>query len=201
MSEAQLISIAGVVGVGKTTLARELAKCFDATLIEEAYKENPFLSEGADGALGCQISFLLSRREQLCREKLQQQKGSETFISDYIFEKDRIFAAMTLDEKQHKLYRQIAVMVEPIITPASVVIYLQDTVEACLERITERGRPFERALNTDWLSPFAQAYESLMANWKACPVVRIDRQGLDFHDPSDINQIKIQVENAMQSLC
>ena len=193
MSGVRLISIAGVVGVGKTTLARGLAQNLDADLIEEAYDKNPFLGEDTNRALACQLSFLLSRRQQLCREKLleqaSQRSGSETFISDYIFEKDRIFAAQTLDEKQYKLYRQIAEMVEPTIMPASVVIYLQDTAEACLERITERGRPFERELNTDWLSRFAKAYEALMANWKASPVVRIDRQGLDFHDPSVIKWI------------
>ena len=127
MSGVRLISIAGVVGVGKTTLARGLAQNLDADLIEEAYDKNPFLGEDTNRALACQLSFLLSRRQQLCREKLleqaSQRSGSETFISDYIFEKDRIFAAQTLDEKQYKLYRQIAEMVEPTIMPASVVIY------------------------------------------------------------------------------
>jgi len=205
MSGARLISIAGVVGVGKTTLARGLTKSFDAYLIEEAYDENPFLSEGTKNAFPCQMSFLLSRQQQLCREQLlgqaSQRPRARTFISDYLFEKDRIFAAMTLDEKQHELYRKVAAMVEPTIMPANVVIYLQDTVEACLERIVERDRPFERSLNADWLSRFAQAYESLMADWKACPVVRVDRHGLDLHDPSTINQIRNQVERAMQSLC
>ncbi|MCH9021484.1 MAG: deoxynucleoside kinase [Planctomycetes bacterium] len=193
MSGARLISIAGVVGVGKTTLARGLAKSLDADLIEEAYDKNPFLGEGTNSALACQLSFLLSRREQLCREKLleqaSQQPGPRTFISDYIFEKDRIFAAQTLDEKQYKVYRQIAEMVEPTIIPASGVIYLQDTMEACLERIAERGRPFERSLNTDWLSRFAQAYESLMADWKICPVVRVDRSGLDLRDSAVVERI------------
>lgn len=205
MSGARLISIAGVVGVGKTTLARELAKSLNADLIEEAYDKNPFLGEGTESALPCQLSFLLSRGQQLCREQLlgqtSQRPGSRTFISDYIFEKDRIYAAMTLDERQYKVYRQIAAMVEPTIIPASVVIVLQDTVEACLERIAERDRPFERSMHANWLSRFAQAYESLMADWKACPVVRVDRHGLDLHDPSAINQIRNQVERVMQSLC
>lgn len=193
MSAVRLISIAGVVGVGKTTLAKGLADILDGGLILEQYKENPFLGDGTASALACQLRFLLSRRRQLGREQLlsraSQQLGSRTFISDYVFEKDRIFAAMTLDERQYQVYQQIASMIEQTIMPAGMVVFLQDTVEASLERIARRDRPFERSIDACWLNRLNDSYEELFRDWQGCPVVRVDRSGLDLQDSSVIRKM------------
>lgn len=169
----QLVSIAGIIGVGKTTLAKKLSNLLSCKVVFEAYDTNPFLPQVYAGrkelALDSQLYFLTSRGEQLNRESLA---GGEVVISDYVFEKELIYARRLLNERQLGLYERIYPVVSAEVVRPVLVIYLTDSAEVCLERIGERNRPYEQDIRLEFLERLGADYERLFAEWKESPVIR-----------------------------
>ncbi len=176
-----LISIAGIIGVGKTTLADNLANELDGEVVYEKFKENPFLARQfsgcGDAALPSELFFLLTRAHQLAVEHVN---SSDLLITDYIMQKNRFFASMSLDERQMAIYDEIEYTVNQIVAVPDVVIYLYDTVENCLERISRRGRDFERSISGDFLTKLKLEYEKLFDGWDVSPLIRIDCGSVDL---------------------
>ena len=175
MKKPHLIAIAGIIGVGKTTLARTLAPRLNAHLILEQYYQNPFLSRrhagDIDAALPVEIYFLMSRAGQLDKKNII---SHTCLVCDYIFQKNRIFAELNLSDQQFSIYHQLEQSVIPGIVPPQTVIYLSDSVENCLERITRRGREYEKSISADWLKKLHLRYQQLFDNWNLSQIIRID---------------------------
>ena len=170
----QLISIAGLIGVGKTTLAARLAEALGAKLICEKYDDNPYLADvyagHEDVALDSELFFLSSSATQLRSDRLR--KGC-CYVSDYVFDKALIYASSWLSREDLAGYRRhYDCVAEQVATPAAV-IYLTDTVDACLDRIHRRNRPYEQRIEPAFLAELKQKYEDLYARWASCPVIRL----------------------------
>jgi len=176
----QIISIAGIIGVGKTTLARHLADELHCKQLLEAYDANPFMPALYEGqtqvALDCQLWFLLNRTGQLNPGSLQ---AKELVLSDYIFEKEFIYARRLLNSPQLALYREIYPHVVRKIAEPVLVIYLTDSPENCLRRIHHRNRPYEQKIEPAFLQDLAADYEKIFTDWKTCPVIRISKKDFD----------------------
>lgn len=185
-----LIAVAGVVGVGKTTLATHLAQILNGHLTHEEYAENPFLARqltgDQDAALAAELYFLLSRSRQLHQETITRQKIT---ICDYIFEKNRIFAGFSLTDHQMSIYNEVERTVRSQIAEPQAVVFLRDSAANCLARIHSRGLDYEQKITTDWLTQLAQAYETLFANWQTCPLIVIDCSKTDLRHPENCQKI------------
>lgn len=170
----QLISIAGNIGAGKTTLSKILAEAFKCRAIFEAYDTNPFLSKvyagNHDLALDSQLYFLFTRFEQLNPASLEKGK---VVVTDYLFQKEQIYAKLTLNAEQLALYQKFYSIVSPTITNPVVVIYLQNPPDQCLERIHKRSRPYEQRIESSFLEAVGAGYEQGLRDWKICPVIRL----------------------------
>jgi len=194
----QLVSIAGIIGVGKTTLAKNLANQLSCKLLLEPYDTNPFMPDVYAGrkelALDSQLYFLASRMSQLNRNVLAP---GQVVISDYVFNKERIYANQLLNAQQLNLYEKFYQLVRAEITQPTLVIYLRDSLKKCLGRINERGRPYEQKIELQFLEAISSDYEQLFAEWKTCPVIRISMSEFDCSREGDtehlINQIKCYV--------
>ncbi|MHC4556748.1 MAG: 2-amino-4-hydroxy-6-hydroxymethyldihydropteridine diphosphokinase [Planctomycetota bacterium] len=186
----QLVSIAGIIGVSKTTLTKKLASRFDCKMLFEPYDTNPFMPEVYAGkkelALDSQLYFLTSRVKQLERSLLAQGRIS---ISDYIFDKELIYARRLLDAQQLDLYEEIYPPFAAKVTPPVLIIYMQDSPRKCLERIHSRNRPYEQRIKLQFLEVMSCDYEQLFKQWKACPVIR-----LSTSDETDIEHLANQIK-------
>ncbi len=190
----QLVSIAGLIGVGKTTLATRLSKQLNAELLLEPYDTNPFLPQVYAGrkdlALHSQLYFLLNRAEQLNPADFS---ASRLVFTDYIFEKDRIYARQLLSPDQLSIYENLYPACAQSVTKPVLVIYLTDMCENCLDRIHRRNRPYEQGIDVRFLSQLDTAHEQLFAQWTACPVIRISKCDFDCTRPADINYLITQI--------
>lgn len=186
----QLVSIAGNIGVGKTTLAQKLASRLGSEVLLEPYDENPFMPDVYAGkkelALDSQLYFLTSRVEQLNPNMLQT---GRICISDYVFEKEMIYAKCLLDTQQLSLYEKIYPPLAVQIMAPALVIYMRDPPQNCLERIHSRNRPYEQRIKLQFLQMLDSDYEQLFKQWKSCPVIRISTSQSTDTD-SMANQIK-----------
>lgn len=186
----QLVSIAGNIGVGKTTLAKKLAGRLGCELLLEPYDENPFLPDVYAGkkelALDSQLYFLTGRARQLDPNKLET---GRICISDYVFDKELIYARRLLDAKQLALYEEIYPPFAAQAAAPALVIYMQDPAQNCLERIHRRNRPYEQQIELQFLQSLDSDYERLFEQWKSCPVIRISTSQSTDAD-SVANQIK-----------
>ena len=186
----QLISIAGLIGVGKTTLAKKLSKVFDSKILLEPYDTNPFMPDVYAGkkelALDSQLYFLTSRARQLDPNKLETGK---ICISDYVFDKELIYARRLLDAQQLALYEEIYPPFAAQAATPVLVIYMHDPAQNCLERIHSRNRPYEQQIELQFLQSLDSDYEQLFEQWKSCPVIRISTSQSTDAD-SVANQIK-----------
>jgi len=170
----QLVSIAGNIGVGKTTLAKKLAARFDCEVFLEPYDTNPFMPDVYAGkkelALDSQLYFLTTRARQLAAEALTE---GEICISDYVFNKEMIYAQRLLDAKQLPLYEEIYPIFAAKVAAPVLVIYMRDPAASCLDRIHKRNRPYEQQIDLAFLQGLDDDYQRLFEDWKACPVIRI----------------------------
>ncbi len=191
----QLVSLAGIIGVGKTTLAKKLSEVFNAKILYEPYDTNPFLpavyAGNKDLALDSQLYFLTNRIGQLNPDNLE--KG-RIVISDYVFNKEMIYAKRLLDDRQFALYQEIYKHLRTKVTQPVLVLYLTDSAENCLERIHKRSRPYEQKIQPEFLKALTADHEQLFDDWKICPVIRIQKSKFDCHKDEHINHLIEQIK-------
>lgn len=189
----RFVAIEGPIGVGKTTLARRLAAHWQAELMLERAGDNPFLerfyADPRRHALATQLTFLFDRVDQY-RQVQQQSLFVDTLVSDFLFDKDRLFARLLLDEAEFALYRQVFDHLQPQCRPPDVVVYLRAPVAVLLERIARRGLAMERAIDADYLQRLDEAYAEAFAAYDAAPVLALDTAfALDPHAPGAAGDI------------
>ena len=195
MSEDRRIFIAieGVIGVGKTTLARLLQPHFDSELLLEIVEENPFLprfyEDRARYAFQTQIFFLLSRYRQQ-RIAVPEALQRRNLISDYLLDKDRIFAHINLEGDEWQMYGRLYEILAERTTRPDLVIYLRARLDVLMGRIATRDRSFERSMEMDYIEQLREVYESFFAEYDRTPLLSIDSNGLDYvHNLEDLQSV------------
>jgi len=192
----QLVSIAGIIGVGKTTLTKRLSESLGCEAVFEAYDTNPFMPEVYAGknemALDSQLYFLTSRITQLNNHSLT---AGKVMLADYVFDKELIYARGLLNAEQLALYESIHKQIVSDVAAPVLVIYLTDTVENCLERIHRRNRPYEQKIESGFLEALGQGYKKLFADWKRCPVIRKQMSGFDSDKEADVEHLAKQIKS------
>lgn len=195
------VAIEGVIGVGKTSLARLLHPMFDASLLLEAFEENPFLSDFyADRrryAFQTQIFFLLSRYHQQ-RDGVPAALERGFLIADYTFEKDSLFARLNLEGDELETYFKLhAALAERLQCP-DLTVYLRVDNETALQRIALRDRSYERGMDPDYIARLNLAYENHFAADRGDSVLTIDTSRLDFvRNSSDLDGIAGRIRHAL----
>jgi len=192
----QLVSVAGIIGVGKTTLTKKLSNLLGCKQLLEPYDANPFMPAVYAGrkelALDSQLYFLTSRTSQLNHNILAQ---GQIAVTDYIFDKELIYARRLLNIQQLGLYERIYQPFAEKVAAPVLVIYLTDSVQKCLKRIHERNRPYEQAIEPQFLEALSRDYERLFADWKTCPVIRKQMSKFDCTQDGNIDHLANQIKS------
>jgi deoxyadenosine/deoxycytidine kinase len=201
MSEkGKSIVIEGPIGVGKTSLVNLLAKKFSARRVLEAAEDNPFLkhfyTDTKRYAFQTQLFFLLSRyRQQM--ELAQQDLFQQNVVCDYLFDRDKIFAYLNLDDNELALYEQIYALLKARVIVPDVVIYLQANTEILMERIKRRGREYEKHISKQYVEELNQAYNYFFFHYSETPLLVINTSVIDFvKNPADLDDLTHQIRNA-----
>lgn len=193
----RFIVVEGPIGVGKTSLAKRLADSFDGELILEHVEENPFLERfyksGRTAALPAQLFFLFQRARQL-EELRQSDLFSPVRIADFHLDKDRLFAEVNLDREEYALYNQILEKMDIEIPVPDLVIYLQASVDALLQRIARRGVSFERNIDRSYLEQITEAYARYFHSYDEGPLLIVNASYIDpVHNDADYQQLYQQI--------
>ena len=193
MADNRYIVVEGVIGAGKTSLARLLTEQLQAKLVLEEVEENPFLKDfyrdREQYAFQTQMHFLFSRYQQQ-RSLRQMDLFSERMVSDYLFQKDRIFAGLNLSERELALYEKVVGWLELDVTRPDVVVYLQANTETLMERIAKRWRPFEKDMDRTYISALNEAYNHFFFHYVEAPLLVVNTNGIDFvNDPDDFQDL------------
>ena len=195
------IAIEGPIGVGKTPLAELLAQRLPARLVRERFEENPFLEKFYQDIRGfafqTQVFFLLARHRQLqelSQTELVLLEGAlvpeRAVVSDYMFDKDRIFATLNLTEPELALYYRIYDLIKKDIPKPDLIIYLQAQPDVLLTRIRQRGRPFEANIEPDYLFALSNLYNSFFLHYEEAPVLIVNADRLDFlSNPEEFEEL------------
>jgi deoxyguanosine kinase len=177
------IVVEGVIGAGKTSLARMLSERLSAKLVLEEVEENPFLKEfytdRARFAFQTQMHFLFSRFQQQ-RGLRQMDLFSERTVADYLFAKDRIFAGLNLTERELALYEKLVGWLELDVTKPDVVVYLQAHPDTLMMRIARRGRTFEKDMERAYIQQLNEAYNHFFFHYTEAPLLVVNTNGIDF---------------------
>jgi len=179
------IAIEGVIGVGKTTLARLLQPVFKAEVLLEVFEENPFLSDfygdRARYAFQTQIFFLLSRYHQQNNNVPKILEVDKSLIADYTFAKDALFAGINLKGDELDMYHRVHEALGEKIPKPDLLVYLQATTETLMNRIAFRDRPYERQMERDYINELNVAYEDFFSKpFDHTPVLKINTNDLDI---------------------
>jgi len=198
------IAIEGVIGVGKTSFARLLQVPFDSNILLEIFEENPFLSKFYEDrvryAFQTQMFFLLSRYYQQRRSvpKLMEDE-KKILISDYTFDKDALFAQITLDGDELEMYGQLHTVLAEKIPSPDLIVYLRATTDVLMHRITLRDRHYERSMEREYINSVNTTYDEYFLhpeNEKR--VLVIDSNELDFvHNEDDLQWIENRIRQRM----
>jgi len=179
----QYIAVEGVIGVGKTSLARLLADRLEATLMLEEASNNPFLADFYKNqkrfAFPTQIFFLMSRYQHQ-HQLLERDLFIKRIITDYLFEKDALFAAVTLSDRELELYRKLASVLKHDIPKPDLVIYLQASTQVIMKRIRKRSNPVEKPLSADYIDALNEVYNSFFFNYSDAPLLVVKTDDIDF---------------------
>ncbi|MCE5245300.1 MAG: deoxynucleoside kinase [Candidatus Polarisedimenticolia bacterium] len=172
----RLVAIEGPIGVGKTALARRLCRHWDARLLLEP-TENPFLEsfykDRRGSAFAAQIWFLLARHRQQ-RDIRQGDLFQQAVVSDYLFEKDLIFAYLNLNDIELATYEKLYQLLKDDVVRPDIVIYLQARASELAKRVAERGREVERRLSETYLEEVVQAYDYFFFRYDQTPLLVVD---------------------------
>jgi len=197
------IAIEGVIGVGKTTLARLLQPAFDADLLLEVFEENPFLSDfyidRARYAFQTQIFFLLSRYQQQRRGVTTILEAGKSLLSDYTFAKDSLFARINLKGDELEMYKRVHQALAEKISMPDLLVYLRADTDVLMQRIALRDRSYERNIERSYIDELNQAYEDFFSRpYDDTPVLTIDSNPLDFvRFPEHLRLIENRIREAL----
>jgi len=197
------VAIEGVIGVGKTTLARLLQPAFNAEILLEVFEENPFLSDFYGDreryAFQTQIFFLLSRYHQQRRGVTDVLTHGKSLLSDYTFAKDALFARINLVGDELEMYKRVhEALAEKIILP-DLLVYLRANTDVLMQRIATRDRSYERNMDRGYIEKLNLAYEEFFSRpYDNTPVLIIDTNPLDFvHHPEHLRIIENRIREQL----
>jgi deoxyguanosine kinase len=197
------IAIEGVIGVGKTTLARLLQPAFDADLLLEVFEENPFLSDFYSDrqryAFQTQIFFLLSRYHQQRRAVPEILATGKSLLSDYTFAKDSLFALINLKNDELEMYKRVHEALAEKITLPDLLVYLRASTDTLMQRIATRDRSYERNMERGYIETLNRTYEEFFSKpYDNTPVLTIDTDPLDFvHHPEHLKLIENRIREVL----
>ena len=198
------IIVEGPIGVGKTSLARRLAASFESDLLLEGADENPFLErfyqDPRSGALPAQLFFLFQRARQI--ENMRQADMFQPVrVSDFMIEKDRLFAELTLDPDELKLYDQVYNHVTVDAPVPDLVIYLQAPVDVLLKRIARRGIKYERRIDASYLRRLSEAYTRMFLYYDEAPLLIVNAANINLVDgDADYNALLEQIHTTNKGM-
>ncbi len=192
------IAIEGVIGAGKTTLAQMLSQRLGARLVLEQFEQNPFLPKFYEDpehyAFQTQIFFLLSRYKQQ-KELFQADLFHSHVVTDYIFEKDKIFAYLTLQDEELKLYEALLSSIDKNIPQPDLVVYLQSSVERLMSNIRKRKRKMEENMSEEYIRELNEAYNYFFFRYKSTPLLIVKATDIDFvNNPDDFEELLEQIQ-------
>jgi deoxyadenosine/deoxycytidine kinase len=182
LDKYKYVVVEGPIGVGKTTLARKLADSFNAQTLLELPQENPFLErfyrDSARYALPTQMFFLFQRMNQL-RDLAQTDLFDTRVVSDFLLDKDPIFARLTLGDDELNLYQQLYDHLRPQAPEPDLVIYLQAQPETLIERVRKRGLPMEAGISEIYLYRLCESYSRFFYHYDAAPLLIVNTENLN----------------------
>ena len=199
IAQCRYIVVEGPIGAGKTSLARQLADHINADMLLEQPEDNPFLPRFYDDmqrfALPTQLTFLFQRVDQL-RGLMQVDMFREPTVSDFLLDKDPLFARLNLSDDEYALYDKVYRHLKPQTPTPDLVIYLQAPVDTLLARVRLRGVSFEQSIPDDYLARLADAYTRYFYQYDEAPLLIINSERLNFVDnPSHLRMLLGRVEN------
>ena len=197
------VAIEGVIGVGKTTLARLLQSAFNAEVILEVFEENPFLSDFYSDreryAFQTQIFFLLSRYHQQRRTVHEIVAAGKSLLSDYTFAKDALFAQINLAGDELDMYYRVHEALAEKIQKPDLLVYLQATTDTLMQRIALRDRPYERQMERSYIDQLNMAYEDFFSKpFDHTPVLTIDTNDLNIvQNPEHLKDVENRIRQSL----
>ena len=199
------IAIEGNIGSGKTTLSKMIAEEFGAKLILEQFADNPFLPKFYEDkkkyAFPLEMSFLAERYQQLSDETIQPELFSPFIISDYYVFKSLIFAEITLEEEEFKLYKKLFMMMYNNLAKPDLFVYLYQDTDRLLENIEKRGRDYEKNIEANYLNMIHKGYLNFIKKQTGLKVLVIDVSKIDFvESKNDYQEIKNIILNTSYTI-
>lgn len=199
------LAIEGVIGVGKTTLARLLQPQFESNLLLEIFEENPFLSDFYGDrqryAFQTQIFFLLSRYQQQSKNVPDFLASGKSLISDYTFDKDTLFAGINLEGDELAMYQRVHEALGEKIPVPDLLVYLRADTDLLMQRITMRDRPYERKMERSYIDTLNRAYDQFFIydHLYKHPLLVVDIEKLDFlRSPGDLQWIEERIRRTLR---
>lgn len=196
-SELRYIAVEGVIGAGKTALAKKLKTKLDARLVLEQFETNPFLEKFYNDrrryAFQTQMFFLINRYKQQ-EELIQEDLFSSYIISDYTFEKDRIFAYLNLNGDELKLYESLYPLLARTLRKPDLVVFLQSSIDRLMFNIKKRGRAIEKNLTRSYIEELSEAYNHYFFRYNSTPLLIVNSTEIDFvNNENDFEELFRQI--------
>ncbi len=196
------LAIEGVIGVGKTTLARLLQPMFGAALLLEIFEENPFLARFYEDrqryAFQTQVFFLLSRYHQQRRMVNEILARGEPLLADYTFQKDALFAAINLQGDELEMYRRVHEALAEKIPLPNLIVYLRASTNTLMQRISLRDRSYERSMERNYIAQLNQTYDEFFTRPSSTPILTIETDHLDYvRRPEDLKWLENRIRQAL----
>lgn len=197
MNDLSYIAFEGVIGVGKTTLAKMVADKLKAELILEQFEANPFLEKFYNDpkrfAFQTQMFFLINRFQQL-QNLIQENLFNKYLVADYIFEKDQIFAYLNLNKDELKLYESIFPLIKKEIRKPDLVVYLQVSTERLFYNIRQRARKIEREITRNYIRDLNETYNEYFFRYTETPLLIVNASEIDFvKNKNDFDELFKQI--------
>lgn len=195
--EIKFIAVEGVIGAGKTALAKKLKSRLEAKIILEQFEANPFLENFYNDrkrfAFQTQMFFLINRYKQQ-EELIQEDLFTNFIVCDYIFDKDKIFAYLNLSAEELKLYENVFPLLSRNLRKPDLVVYLQSSLDRLMFNIKKRGRAIERNLTRNYIEELSDAYNHFFFRYNSTPLLIVNSTDIDFvNNDEDFDELFRQI--------